>query len=251
MSQVDDVKHFIQDCLKNQVKTLNWLEAHGPDIIRHSVPMFIGMVPVPPFMRNRMADFYIVRLLDYIAYARKVNAVQQAMVLYVGSPDALRAAAAALGVAVTSKAEDFATANVREASLLAMSDPSQWTGPGSSEYAKYFDGQAAAWARISEYSGGMEDALNQSAKNIEDYYNGLRDAVIGLLEFIVGLVALILGWPTIIVGIAGAVVAILGVVNIVNGLTDLSNDQMLSTKESLDKLNENIQPWPTAAFATP
>ena len=251
MSQVDDIKHFIQDCLRNQLRVLDWLETHGPSIIRALVPYHIGMVPIPPWARDEIADFFIERLLDAIAYARLVNALQQALVLYMGSPDALRAAADALGAAVTAKAADFSMTNLREDSLIAMSDPAQWSGPGSAQYAKSFDGQALAFSRISEYSGKMEDALKQMATNIEDFYIAVRDAALGLLEVIGGIVILIVTWESVIGGIAGIVVAIIGVVNIINSFTDLSNEQMLSTKEMLGDLNSDIEAWPTAKFGTP
>lgn len=250
MSQVDDVKHFIQDCLRNQLRALDWLEQHGPAIIRALVPMHIGMFPVPPGVRNVVADWYIDRLMDGIRYARRVNALQQAMVLYIGSPDALRAAADALGAAVTAKAADYATANVREDSLIALGDPYQWSGPGVAQYEKSFDGQQTAFLRISEYSGKMEDALKQMATNIEDWYNGLRDTVLGALEVIGGIVILIATWESIVGGIAGIVVAIIGIITLINAQADLSNEQMLSTKEILSDLNSTIQDWPKATFAT-
>lgn len=251
MSQVDDVKHFIQDCLNNQLKALDWLEKYGPGIIRSLVPGHVGMIPVPGFIRNKVANFYIGLLMDYIHYTRSVNAVLQRLVLYMGSPDALRAAAEALGAAVTGKAADFATANLREDSLVAMSDPMQWSGPGSGPYAKSFDGQQNAYSRISEYSGKMEDALKQMAKNIEDFYNGLRDTVIGVLEAIGGVVVLIATWESIIGGIAGIILIILGIVKIIDAQSDLSNEQSLATKEMLSDLNSGIQDWPKATFATP
>lgn len=251
MSQVDDVKHFIQDCLKNQLKTLDWLEKWGPSIIKRLVPTYLGTIEVPEWARKELADYYIDRLNDGIAYARQLNAVQQEMVLYIGSPDALREAADALGLAVTAKAADYSTANLREDSLIAMSDPAQWDGPGTAQYAKSFDGQAVAFSRISEYSEKMEDALKQMATNIEDYYNNVRDAVLGLLEVIGGIVILIATWESIIGGIAGIVIAIIGIVNIVNSVNDLANEQALSTKEMLSDLNSSIQDWPTAKFGTP
>lgn len=251
MSQVDQFRDFIEGCLKRQVETLDFLEKHGPSMIRALVPGRVGVVQVPGFIKDKIADFWIDRLMEAIAYARRVNAVMQIMVRYLGSPDALRAASSALNSAVSSKAEDYALANLREDSLMAMSDPSQWSGPGSAPYAKSFDGQSEAFSRVSEYAGKMDGALSDMAKNIEDYYRALRDAAISLVEIIAGIVLLIATWETIIGGIVGVILAIIGVVSLINALTDLSDDQMLTTQELLSGLNSDIQAWPKATFATP
>jgi hypothetical protein len=248
VSEVDDVKNFIHVNLELQRRALDALEKYGPGMIRAMMPTQIAMYPVPPWVRNELAEFWIDRLMEAIAYARKVNRFLTVFVMYMGSPDNLRAAHRAIAAAVTGPAKDYAIQNLLEDNLDAMDDPDQWDGPGSVQYRKGFDGQREAFTRVSEFTQVLEDTLTGLATTIEDFYYGVKEAVVSYIAIVGGLAVAVATSPTVIGAVGGIIVALLGVLGMVNSIITMVNSNTRSTETMLEDLMEVVQNWPAPKF---
>ncbi|MEO7121951.1 MAG: hypothetical protein ABI400_02305 [Lacisediminihabitans sp.] len=252
-SYVDLIVTEVDEALQRATTGLDGLQLHGPGIIRELVNTYLDtFLPVPGVIKNEIANKLIGEMMDVIGYAREAIAVNKKMAHMLGSPDALRAAAQVLDTGVNKVSRDLAS-SVRPDSLEAMSDDSKWQGGASQLYAKSFTGQSDAVTRIAEYGRVLEATLGKLADAIEQFYAELLVAVLSLVAAILTLVLAILtalGIVTIPIAVVSAIGAILSVLATAASIAAMVMTIMQEVSGSLSDLHSNLQPWPSAKFAS-
>jgi hypothetical protein len=253
MSYVDGLVAGIDGALEGADAKLDQLKVQGPGVIRRLVDLYFELFPlVPSAMKNEVVARLVVEMDAAIAYAHDNIVECEKLAKKLGSPDALRAGAAALDAQVNKASNDLA-ANVRPDSLVAMDDSSKWDGAASELYSKSFVGQSQAVARIEQYGKLLEDALGHLADAIEQYYIELLAAVLTLAAAIAQAVLAILiacGVVTVPFGLALAITACITALGTIGSVIAMFITIGQEVGDSIGDLHSDLTPWPTAKFAS-
>lgn len=243
MSFVDDMKHQIEDSLRQADENLDWISTNGPVIIDHLLNIYLKTWPIAGPMVNPIADQAKAALADHVREGRLVVAVLRMEVQYVGSPDNLRAAADTIDSSFVTPARELADRLVLGNIPSAL--PSNYDdGVASETYRAKIDGRDAAVRDIDTYATPIGQSLRDLADGIESYFTSLRDITLAVLAFIVSLVLLIVGWETIVIGVIGVVGMIISAITLYNQVTDLIDDTETTTADVIGTFEATIPAWP-------
>lgn len=211
MSYVDILKALERRRLSEARSAVRALRSGCVPIIRMLVDATLDRLPYFPFkdrVAKEIADLLIAQVQGYCDYALEFIDLLDELIEWIGSPDALRAAADALLDGVDGPANDLLL-EMKQTSL-----PSRYTWndpPTSLKYADAAAAQPRELERLLPFIVSMRGILRQMADAIENFYLQLGTVILGLLGAIAGLVVAVTATGTI-VGIPVAVVAAVGAV---------------------------------------
>ncbi len=247
MSYVDLLRKLIQEHLKRSARGLDEIERVAPAAIRAAVSTSTATVPLIRPGNGWIADRIIEQMHEAVDLAREQLEVAEELSQYLGSPDALRAAADSLTRGIVVRAEALAP-EVRKDNLRSML-PSAWDGgDASAQYALSFEGQGEAVLRIAEAAKLMAAALESMADGIEEFYLDVAGAVIGLGVSIATAVAGIMTAATGVGALPGIVAAIAGVIGAFGSAATLLSQAATPRGEPVGSALTSLT-WPTATFA--
>lgn len=243
MSFVDDMKHDIEDALRQADENLDWIAANGPGIIDNLLNIYLRAWPIAGPVVNPIADRAKEALADHVREGKLVVGVLRREVQFVGSPDNLRAAADTIDSSIVSSARQLADRLVLGNIPSAL--PSNYNdGVASETYRAKIDGRNDAVREIDTYVTPIASNLRDLADGIESYFKSLRDITIAVLAFIISLVLLILGWETIIVGVIGIVGMVISAITLYNQVTDLMDDTIKTRDDVIGAFQSTVPAWP-------
>lgn len=243
MSYVDDIKHDIEDFLRQSDENLDWIRTNGPIIIDHLLNIYLAAWPIAGPVVNPIADQAKEALVEYVENGKAAVAALRSEVQFVGSPDNLRAAADKIDSAIIAPARELADRLVLGNIPSAL--PSNYDdGVASETYRAKIDGRDAAVRDVDTYAAPIGQSLRDLADDIEDYYRSLRDFVLSLLGAIVSLVLIIVGWETIVLGVIGAIGFVISLVGLIGNGADLMNSTDKTRDDVIGAFNAAIPAWP-------
>jgi len=243
MSFVDDMKHDIEDALRQADENLDWIATNGPVIIDHLLNIYLKAWPIAGPVVNPIADQAKEALADHVREGKRIVSVLRLEVQYVGSPDNLRAAADKIDSSMVTPARELADRLVLGNIPSAL--PSNYNdGVASETYRAKIDGRDAAVRDIDTYATPIGQNLRDLADGIESYFKSLRDITIAVLAFIVSLVLLIVGWETIVVGVIGIVGMLISAITLYNQVTDLMDDTNKTKSDVIGAFQATVPAWP-------
>ena len=243
MSYVDDVKHSIEGTLDQIDDNTDWVERYGPVIIDALLNEYLDTFPIMAPAVNPIAHRAKEELAKAVATSRNGVALMRTEIQYVGSPDALRAAADAIDGKVVTPSRELADQLVLGRIPSAL-ESNYSDGAASEGYRADIDGRDNAVRDIETYADPVAQALRDLADAIEDYYRNLRDIAISLLGLIVSIVVIIVGWETIVLGVLGIIGFVISLVALVASYTDWASSTSETKDAVLGDFNAAIPSWP-------
>src|ERR1035437_4642356 len=107
MSYVDDIKHSIEGTLEQIDDNTKWVAINGPKIIDILLNQYLDTFPIMAPAVNPIAHRAKEELAKAVATSRFGVALMRMEIEYVGSPDALRAAADAIDDKLVTPSRDL------------------------------------------------------------------------------------------------------------------------------------------------
>ncbi|NTV38802.1 MAG: hypothetical protein HGA51_02430 [Demequinaceae bacterium] len=243
MSYVDDIKHSIEGTLDQIDDNTDWVERYGPVIIDALLNEYLDTFPIMAPAVNPIAHRAKEELAKAVATSRDGVALMRSEIQYVGSPDALRAAADAIDGKVITPSRDLADRLVLGRIPSAL-ESNYNDGVASERYRAAIDGRDNAVRDIETYADPVVQALRDLADAIERYYLDVAALAISFLGLILSIVTIILTWETIVGGVLGVIGVVISLAGIALSLGDL----MLSTSSAKDSVLESLESvmpaWP-------
>lgn len=224
MSYVDGLKAIEHAKLRGARVAVETLRDGCEPVIRQLVNVYLDTFPPFPF-KDRLAGEITERLVavvrEFCRYALEIIAFFEQLVDWIGSPDALRAAADALLADVDNPANEL----LLQMKESAMPSRHSWNDPPASlDYADARDAQPGELERLLPFIVSMRTILREMANSIEKFYIELTITIVGLVGAIAGLVVTIgtgltgIGIP---VAVATAVATIASLLAAIGGLISL------------------------------
>jgi hypothetical protein len=220
MSNVDVVRESIIGACEQAYQVLDSIESNAPALIRKAAELIVWRAGIPPVLdeiaKDQIVKLFTAILDDFLGFARDAVGKIKLVTDFMGSPDSLRAASAALS-AIGTDAETLA----REVSpqTLLGTDPVNWSG--WNRYDAAIATQPDEVAIIATVTTTMSTALDEMANTIEDFYLSVAGVVLGSAGAAIGLGVAIAGIAVCFTGvgapvglptaIAGGIAALIGI----------------------------------------
>lgn len=224
MSYVDAIKAIEHAKLRGARRAVETLRSGCVPVIRQLTNIYLDTFPPFPF-KDRLADEIADRIIAVVQeacdYLLEAIAFLDGLVEWLGSPDALRAAADALLADVDGPANDL----LLEIKQSALPSRHSWNDPPVSlEYADAREAQPGELERLLPFIVSLRTVLRDMADSIEMFYIELGIAVVGLVGAVAGIVVTVAataGVITIPVAIATAIGAVASALVAIGGIVAL------------------------------
>lgn len=248
MSYVDTVKDAHLDQLRDAAESLRRLRAECPPVIRQAVRFYLdtfGPFPGKDALAQQIAQPIVALVQEQCDYLLDVVAHLEELVSWMGSPEALRAAADALQVDVSDAAATLA--GDLDASTLSRLD--SWRDLPAAKYMVVRDRQRDELLRVPPFVDALKSVLRGMADAVEQYYLAVVQTVGGVVVAVAGVVTAVaaaatgVGIPVAVIGLVGAVVgamvALAGIVQLVTTTSQTQGNLLETARTSF------TTPWAT------
>ncbi|MFC8193171.1 hypothetical protein ACFUMH_16065 [Cellulomonas sp. NPDC057328] len=224
MGYVEAIKAFEHGRLADAAQTVRTLRAGCDPVIRQLVNVYLDTFPPFPF-KDRVADEIAEQVIEVVQEVcdqvlESIAALDE-LVDWIGGPEALRAAAAALETTVNAPVAQLSL-DIDGAALPALSS---WVDlPPSEVYRDVRGAQVDELNRLPQLITSLRTVLRGMADAIEQFYVELGIAITGALVAVGSLVLAVLeaaGVITIPLAVVSIVTAIIGAVGAVGGIIAL------------------------------
>jgi len=237
VSYVDMIKAIEHAKLRAARRAVETMRRECEPIIRQLTNIYLDTFPPFPFkdrLADQIADRIIAVVREFCDYVLDVIAFFDELVEWLGSPDALRAAADALLRDVDGPANDL----VLEMKQTALPARFSWVDPPpSAVYGVAADAQPGELERLLPFIATLREVLRGMADSIESFYIDLVTAIVGLVGAIAGAVVTLAGVAgviTIPVAIATGVATVASLLLAINAINDLVNTHSQEMGDLLD-----------------
>lgn len=261
MSYVDDLRETMLDQLDEAEECVRQAMRVAPDLIRVAVEVFINtrLGTVAPAIPDVLIDWLVEQLttmvLAVLEQCLEYIDVLREMTQFLGSPDELRSAAAALDGIGDAVAHLKISADDLEGYMT-------WDDlPASRAYEVAISEQPDNLARVESAMTVFEDVLRTHADDIENYYvqltllcEGATAAIFGVVGAIFSLVAAVAAsGPAAIAGVWGAVISFLitlgGVATAAISTMQILITSTQSTENKINAVDFTVIRWEGPRFA--
>jgi hypothetical protein len=248
-SYVDILRESIELQISEAGKGLGELQKYGPPVIERLVRIYLEAIPLGELAAGEVSRILIAELMGAIDLGQEAVAKFAKAAEGLGSPDALRAAAASIGEGVDSASDKLGLTMTDEA--LQAIFASSWNGDASERYAAAFHGQQPAIPIVSKHGSVLAQVLNSLADGIELYYVELLAAGLTLLAGVIGCVVAICSAAAIVTipfSAAALVASLVAVVAGIIGLIVIFVTLSQQMNDDVAALKMDAQVWPSGGF---
>lgn len=253
MSYVDDLRETIQNTLQLIEDQVRWVEENAPTTAKWLVDEYVSHQPIPHPLKDllrekltgQVAAAIASPIVDFARQTREGIAFVRKAQDFIGSPDALRAAADQIDGGVVKPGDKLAEKLVLSNIPSALN--ANWNDAAATQaYQFKIDGRDDAVRSGGKKASELADGLRASANAIEDFLIALTQTVAGLAGAVAGLVVAIATVATIVVFVGGIIAAVAGVVTAITGIVGLISSTGQNVDEALRGLDPGIDAWPKA-----